>query len=107
MIHSVDSIDLLKRLDGAAAEAGAEPEILLQADLAGKPPNTAPASRISPRSRAALESRAVKLAGLMLLPLGTKIRKSPGPGSCSCAGCAIGWPRTEFRLNRSHTCPWG
>jgi pyridoxal phosphate enzyme (YggS family) len=69
MIHSVDSVDLLKRLDGAAAEVGAEPEILLQADLAGEA--TKHGSReqqIAALARAALESRAVKLAGLMLLP---------------------------------------
>jgi PLP dependent protein len=36
IIHSVDSVELLGRLDGAASDAGAAPEILLQADLAGE-----------------------------------------------------------------------
>jgi PLP dependent protein len=69
MIHSVDSMDLLKRLDVAAAEAGAEPEILLQADLAGEATkHGAGGEDIVALARAALQSRAVKLAGLMLLP---------------------------------------
>jgi PLP dependent protein len=69
MIHSVDSMDLLKRLDGAAAEAGAEPEILLQADLAGEATKHGAGEQdLVSLARAALQSRAVKLAGLMLLP---------------------------------------
>jgi PLP dependent protein len=69
MIHSIDSIELLRRLDGAAAEAGGSPEILLQADLAGEATKHGAAEQdIAALARAALESRAVKLAGLMLLP---------------------------------------
>jgi PLP dependent protein len=71
-IHSVDSIELLRRLDeGAAARpAGAAPlEILVQVDFAGEttkfgaPPDDA--VRIV---GAALQARAVVLKGLMLLP---------------------------------------
>jgi PLP dependent protein len=69
MIHSVDSLDLLKRLDAAASEAGAAPEVLLQADLAGEATKHGACEQDLGRlARAALESRAVKLAGLMLLP---------------------------------------
>lgn len=69
MIHSVDSADLLQRLDRAAIEAGAEPEILLQADLAGEDTKHGASEQdVAALARAALESRAVKLAGLMLLP---------------------------------------
>ena len=69
MIHSVDSADLLQRLDRAATEAGAEPEILLQADLAGEDTKHGASEQdVAALARAALESRAVKLAGLMLLP---------------------------------------
>ena len=69
MIHSVDSLDLLKRLDAAASEAGATPEVLLQADLAGEATkHGAGEQEIGALARAALESRSVKLAGLMLLP---------------------------------------
>ena len=69
VIHSVDSLDLLKRLDSAAAEAGAEPQILLQTDLAGEETKHGAAEQdITTLAHAALEARAVKLAGLMLLP---------------------------------------
>ena len=69
MIHSVDSLDLLKRLDAAASEAGATPEVLLQADLAGEATkHGAGEQEIGALARAALESRSVQLAGLMLLP---------------------------------------
>lgn len=69
MIHSVDSLDLLKRLDAAASEAEATPEILLQADLAEEATKHGAAEEeIAALARAALETRSVKLAGLMLLP---------------------------------------
>jgi hypothetical protein len=69
IIHTVDSIDLFRRLDGAASEAGAAPQILLQADLAGETTkHGAGEQEILALARAALESRAAKLAGLMLLP---------------------------------------
>jgi pyridoxal phosphate enzyme (YggS family) len=68
-IHSVDSVDLLHRLDRAAADQGASPQILVQVDLAGEstkfgaPPDAA--RRIAD---AAVEANAVRLAGLMLMP---------------------------------------
>jgi pyridoxal phosphate enzyme (YggS family) len=69
VIHSVDSLELLKRLDSAAAEAGAQPQILIQTDLAGEDTKHGAAEpEIAVLARAALEGRAVKLAGLMLLP---------------------------------------
>jgi pyridoxal phosphate enzyme (YggS family) len=69
MIHSVDSLDLLKRLDAAASEAGGKPDVLLQADLAGEATKHGAGEQdIGVLARAALQSRAVKLAGLMLLP---------------------------------------
>ncbi len=36
MIQSVDSVDLLQKLDAAAAESGRAPELLIQVDLAGE-----------------------------------------------------------------------
>src|SRR5689334_14158867 len=35
-IHSVDSIDLVRRLDAAAEERGARPDLYIQVDLAGE-----------------------------------------------------------------------
>jgi PLP dependent protein len=68
-IHSIDSVDLLKRVDAAAAESGARPEILVQVDLAGEDTKFGATAEEARRVLdAALEARSVDLAGLMLLP---------------------------------------
>lgn len=68
-IHSVDSVDLLERLDTAAAAAGAAPEVLVQVDLAGEATKFgAPREAARRVVDAALGCRALKLRGLMLLP---------------------------------------
>jgi hypothetical protein len=68
-IHSIDSADLLKRVDAAAAEAGSRPELLVQVDLAGEPTkHGAPAEAWLSLFEAASACRAVRVAGLMLLP---------------------------------------
>jgi hypothetical protein len=68
-VHSIDSLDLLRRVDAAAAAEGASPEVLIQADLAGEAGKFgAPAQDVDAIVAAALEARAVRLAGLMLLP---------------------------------------
>jgi pyridoxal phosphate enzyme (YggS family) len=68
-IHSVDSVDLLRRLDGAAADAGARPQILVQVDLAGEETKFgASADMARLVLDAAVEAKAVTMAGLMLLP---------------------------------------
>ena len=69
VVHSVDSLDLLRRLDSAAEARGTAPEILLQADLSGESTKFgAGESDVETIARAALDARAVRLAGLMLLP---------------------------------------
>jgi PLP dependent protein len=72
VIHSVDSVDLLRRLDeGAAARpAGAAPlEILAQVDFAGEATKFGAAPDDAARIvTAALEAKSVVLKGLMLLP---------------------------------------
>ena len=69
MIHSIDSVDLLHRVDRAAAEHGSNPEILVQADLAREATKFgADVSDTEAIVRAALDARAVRLAGLMVLP---------------------------------------
>ena len=66
-IHSIDSLDLLLRVDRAAAEAAAGPEVLVQVDLASEQTKHGlPETRIAPLFRADL--RAVRLTGLMVLP---------------------------------------
>ena len=71
-VHSVDSIDLLRKLDeGAAARpAGAAPlEVLIQVDFAGEATKFGAAPDDAARIVGeALEANAVALKGLMLLP---------------------------------------
>ena len=69
VIHSIDSVDLLKRVDQAAEASGTRPEILVQVDLAGEHTKFgAPLDDARRVLDAALEARAVRVAGLMLLP---------------------------------------
>ena len=68
-IQSVDSLELLQRLDEAADAQGASPEVLVQVDLAGEATKYgAPREGAREIVRAAGRPRAVRLAGLMLLP---------------------------------------
>lgn len=68
-IHSIDSVDLLQRIDEAAAGAGAAPDILVQVDLAGEATKFgAPADAARRVVDIALACRAARLAGLMVLP---------------------------------------
>jgi pyridoxal phosphate enzyme (YggS family) len=68
-IHSIDSLDLLRRVDAAAAETGAAPEVLIQADLSGEESKFgAPPQDVEAIVRAAVDGRAVRPVGLMLLP---------------------------------------
>jgi hypothetical protein len=68
-IHSIDGVDLLRRLDEAAVAAGTGPRLLVQVDLAGEAtkhgasPSTVPAI-----FEAAQACRAAQVVGLMLLP---------------------------------------
>lgn len=68
-IHSVDGLELLHRLDAAAAETGSHPEVLVQVDLAGETAKFgAPPDEARAIVRAAAGCQAVRLAGLMVLP---------------------------------------
>ena len=68
-IHSVDSMDLLRRIDEAAVEQQASPDVLIQVDLAGEETkHGAPEADVASIVRAALSCRAARLCGLMLLP---------------------------------------
>ena len=68
-IHSIDSVDLLKKVDAGAAESGTRPQVLVQVDLAGEDTKFgATADEAKRVLDAALEARAVDVAGLMLLP---------------------------------------
>jgi len=68
-IHSVDSIDLVRRLDAAAQERGARPDLYIQVDLAGETTKFgAPEADVAGIAQAASACRAAVLKGLMLLP---------------------------------------
>ena len=68
-IHSVDSVDLLRRVDSGAEAEGTSPQVLIQVDLAGETTKFgAPPGTVDTIARHALEARAVRLAGLMLIP---------------------------------------
>ena len=70
VIHSVDSLELLKRVDATAAEEGVRPRLLLQVNLTG----TATVAGLSPEVAAAdevrdavREARATRVIGLMTI----------------------------------------
>lgn len=68
-IHSIDSVDLLRRVDAAAAAVTAAPEVLIQVDLAGEATKFGAAeAEVRDIARAAAGCRAARLTGLMLIP---------------------------------------
>jgi PLP dependent protein len=68
-IESVDRRDLLDKLDTGAVDAGTRPRILIQVDLAHEETkHGADASAVRDLVHAALDARAVVLAGLMVIP---------------------------------------
>lgn len=69
MIQSLDSVDLLRKLDQAAAETGATPELLIQVDLAGEATKFgAPPDEARRILEAAVTCEAARVVGLMTLP---------------------------------------
>lgn len=68
-IHSIDSVDLLRKVDAAAVEQETAPAVLVQVDLAGEATKFgAPAEEARRILDAALEAKAVRLTGLMVIP---------------------------------------
>ena len=68
-IQSVDSVELLQRLDRAAEETGTRPELLIQVDLAGEATKYgAPPAEVPRLLEAAGACRAATVTGLMTLP---------------------------------------
>ena len=68
-IHSVDRLELLRKLDEAAASAGTRPNVLLQVNLADEEQKSgANESAVADLARAAGQSRALALRGLMIIP---------------------------------------
>lgn len=68
-IHSIDSVDLLQRVDHAAEEQRTMPALLIQADLAGEATkHGAPPESLGEIFDAARGCCAARVVGLMLLP---------------------------------------
>lgn len=68
-IQSVDRIDLLRKIDTAAREAGRRPRILIQADLAGETTkHGADRAALSDLAAEAAAAADVDLRGLMIVP---------------------------------------
>jgi pyridoxal phosphate enzyme (YggS family) len=68
-IHSIDSLELLKKIDDAAIDAGKRPRVLIQVDLAHETTKFgADEARVTELAHAAREARAVELRGLMIIP---------------------------------------
>jgi PLP dependent protein len=68
-IHAIDSVELLKKVDQAASEAGRTVDVLIQVDLALEDTKFgAPVSEVRSIVDAAAACAAARLIGLMLLP---------------------------------------
>lgn len=68
-IHSLDSVELLSRLEAGAAEQQTTPSVLVQADLAGEPTkHGASGDEVRRLFAAGGACRSVRLRGLMVLP---------------------------------------
>ena len=69
VIHSVDSVASLEKIDAAAADAGRSPELLIQVDLAGEATKSGvPPADVPQLFDAAGRCRAARVVGLMTLP---------------------------------------
>jgi pyridoxal phosphate enzyme (YggS family) len=68
-IHAIDSVELLRRVDQAAGEAGRTVDVLIQVDLAlEETKHGAPVANVADIVAAADSCPAARLTGLMLLP---------------------------------------
>jgi PLP dependent protein len=69
VIHSVDDVPLLERLDESAVAAGRGPQLLVQVDLAGEATkHGAPEGELDRIFAAGRECRGAQVVGLMVLP---------------------------------------
>jgi PLP dependent protein len=69
MIQSVDSVELIHKLDEAAADTHHAPELLIQVDLAGESTKFGtPPAEVPRLFEAAAACRAARVVGLMTLP---------------------------------------
>jgi pyridoxal phosphate enzyme (YggS family) len=68
-IHTIESIEVLTRIDDAARQSGARPQVLIQVDLAHEvTKHGAREAAVSDLVHRALDARGVDLRGLMTVP---------------------------------------
>ena len=68
-IHSIDSVELLRKVDSAAVEAGTRPRVLIQVDLAREATKFgADEATVGDIAKGAMDAKAVDLRGLMIVP---------------------------------------
>jgi pyridoxal phosphate enzyme (YggS family) len=83
VIQSVDSVELIQKLDQAAADTGHAPDLLIQVDLAGEATKygVAPAE-VPALFEAAAACRAARVVGLMTLPPWPETPEDSRPWFC-------------------------
>ena len=92
MIQSVDSVELLEKLDAAAAETGHSPQLLIQVDLAGEATKFGlPPADVPRLFDAALACRAARVVGLMTLPPLPEISEDARPWFRQLRDLRDGW----------------
>ena len=98
-IHSIDSVELLRKVDSAAAEAGARPRVLIQVDLAHEATKFgADEATVGDIAKAALDAQAVDLRGLMIVPpIPEDPEESRAVVPAVCATCATRSSRAACR----------
>ena len=92
MIQSVDSVELLQKLDAAAAEAGHTPDLLIQVDLAGEATKFGvPPADVPRLLEAADVCGAARVVGLMTLPPLPEISEDARPWFRQLRDLRDGW----------------
>ena len=92
MIQSVDSVELLQKLDTAAAEAGHTPDLLIQVDLAGEATKFGvPPADVPRLFDAAAVCGAARVVGLMTLPPLPEISEDARPWFRQLRDLRDGW----------------
>jgi len=104
-IQSIDSMDLLRRIDRAAAEAGTNPDLLVQADLAGEDTKFG-AVEASLTAMVREPLAAARIRGLMILPPYAENPEDCAPGSGAWLPSATSCSRKAFPQTGCRSCRW-
>ena len=107
-IHSIDSRDLLERVDRAAAEQGKSPDLLIQVDLALEATkHGARVEEVPALLAAAAGMRGAVLAGLMLLPPAVDDPEDARPWFRRLRELRDGWVQDGTPADRLHQLSMG